>query len=212
MVIAHLVVACYHPDTVDCTLSCGAPTDCADGQSCANGWCASSGVDCTHEGQPVTIDGSVPNNETPDASNANQLCQQGCTKGTCVAGVCVIDCSMDGSCTGDVACPANLPCRVMCGDNACTKKVNCTMASSCDIRCTGQAACADEIQCGAGDCDVTCSGPQSCKRRTKCDMSCSCDVTCSGPMSCGEASACPAGTCRVGNGCSSLLAGCNTCN
>jgi hypothetical protein len=211
MVIAHSVVACYHPDTVDCTLQCSAPTDCAGGQSCANGWCANTGVSCTHEGQPVTIDGAV-NNNTPDASNANALCQQGCTKGTCQAGVCVIDCSEEGSCQMDVACPANLPCRVICGDNSCTKKVNCTMATSCDVRCSGQNACGDEVQCSPGECDVACTGAGSCKRRTKCGGSCACDVTCSGPMSCMEVSECPSATCRVGNGCSSIPTGCDTCN
>jgi hypothetical protein len=204
------VVACYHPDTVDCTLQCGAPTDCADGQSCANGWCANTGVTCTHEGQPVTVDAAV-NNNGPDGGNENALCQQGCTKGTCQAGVCVIDCSATGSCS-DVACPANLPCRVICGDNSCTKKINCTMASSCDVRCTGQNACADEIQCPMGECDVACTGAGSCKRRTKCGNSCACDVTCSGPMSCMEASECPSMACRIGNGCSSVLATCETCN
>lgn len=212
MVIAHLVVACYHPETQDCTLQCGAPTDCADGQSCANGWCANTGVSCTREGNPVVVDGAVNNNGSPDASNANALCQQGCSKGTCIDGVCVIDCSADGSCPNDVACPANLPCRVICGDSSCAKKINCTMATSCDIRCQGQNACGDEIQCSAGECDVACTGAGSCKRRTKCAGSCACDVTCSGPMSCMEASECPAMTCRIGNGCSSLLAGCNDCN
>lgn len=211
MAFAYLATACYHPDTLDCTLQCGAPTDCADGQSCANGWCANAGVSCTHEGQPVTVDGAV-NNNTPDANTANAICQQGCTKGTCIDGVCVMDCSAAGSCMNDVICPANLPCRVLCGDNACAKHINCSMSSSCDVRCTGQMACGDEIQCPAGECDVVCSGLSSCKRRTKCDMSCACDVTCSGPMSCMEASACPESTCRVGNGCSSLLNDCNSCH
>lgn len=212
MAIVHCVVACYHPETVDCTLQCGAPTDCADGQSCANGWCASSGVSCTHEGQPITIDGAVNTNTGPDAGNVNALCQQGCSKGTCVDGVCVIDCSADGSCPNDVSCPANLPCRVLCGDSACGHKVLCSMSTSCEVRCTGTNACADEIQCPAGECDVVCSGSGSCKRRTKCGNSCACDVSCSGPLSCMEASECPEPTCRVGNGCSSLPTGCETCN
>lgn len=211
MVITHLVVACYQPETIDCTLRCGAPTDCADGQSCSNGWCAADGVRCDEQDQPATSDARV-NPTTPDAANANALCQQGCSKGTCVDGVCVIDCSNAESCDGDVDCPANVPCRVTCGNNACTKKINCTQSTSCDIRCTGQAACAGEIQCSAGACNVTCSGPGACKQRTRCANSCSCDVTCTGAGSCAEESACPGSACRVGSGCSSTPSGCDTCS
>jgi hypothetical protein len=212
MVIAHFVVACYHPETRDCTLQCSAPTDCAGEQSCSSGWCASDGIRCTEEGQPITVDGSVNTDSSADADAANALCQQGCSKGTCMAGVCVIDCSADGACPNDVACPANLPCRVLCGDNACGHKIQCGTSSSCEVQCTGQMSCLDEIICPAGDCDVVCSGASSCKRRTKCANSCSCDVSCTGSLSCNEASECPESACRVGNGCSSTPTGCNTCS
>ncbi|HEU0033740.1 MAG TPA: hypothetical protein VFQ53_24100 [Kofleriaceae bacterium] len=141
------------------------------------------------------------------------LCEQGCSMGTCEAGVCVIDCTLPGSCaTADVICPANLPCRVECGELSCIKKVNCELSTACTVLCSGDGSCHDEIKCGLGPCDVTCSGVNSCDRRTKCGTSCSCDVSCTGSGSCGEASECPTGTpCRVGNGCTSQLTGCDRC-
>ena len=216
-VIAHLA-GCYHPNTIDCTVECSAATECTGGQQCHNGWCVSPNVECDSGGNPVMIDAAVDGaiTQTPDAdTTAQQLCAQGCSKGTCdAAGVCVIDCSGHEKCTNtDVQCPANLPCRVLCGAGSCTHKVICTMSSSCDVQCTGDMSCQDEIQCPKNaECDVMCSGTSSCKRRTKCADSCACDVSCTGPLSCMEASECPAMSCRVGNGCSSIPTGCETCN
>lgn len=217
-VLAHLA-ACYHPATLDCTVQCSAATDCTGGQACRGGWCVGSGVTCDHDGHPVIIDAATMSDGsvvTPDAdATAYKLCQQGCSRGTCDAqGVCVIDCSGTGKCLNDVTCPTNLPCRVVCGDGSCQHHVFCSMATSCEVQCTGTNACGDEIQCPANHtCDVTCSGAGSCKRRTRCADSCSCDVTCSGSLSCPEPSECPlATTCKVGNGCSSIPAGCDTCN
>src|SRR6185369_14727368 len=103
------------------------------------------------EDQPVTpADAAMPPTSTPDAPS-NSLCELGCTNGTCVAGVCVIDCAPLNACPNDVMCPPNLPCRVICGEQACKKKVNCTMATSCEVQCGGTNACADDIQCPAGD-------------------------------------------------------------
>jgi hypothetical protein len=36
-------------------------------------------------------------------------------------------------------------------------------------------------------------------------------VSCTGTGSCAEPSECPEATCRIGNGCTSLLAGCDSC-
>ena len=207
------LVGCYHPATLDCTVQCSAATDCTGGQACRGGWCVKSGIECDHEGNPVMVD-AAPVAPSPDADNtAVLLCQQGCTKGTCDAqGVCVIDCSGTGKCLMDVTCPANLPCRVVCGNGSCMHHVFCSTTTSCEVQCNGTNACGDEIQCPPDHpCDVTCSGTGSCKRRTRCAESCSCDVTCSGPMSCPEPSECPMG-CNVGNGCSSLPTSCNRCN
>lgn len=208
MVAAHISTGCYAPSLRDCTVTCSGPDPCAGNQVCLQGLCAAPNVTrCTDDGQPVIVDASPMPDASADARpDAYDLCTQGCSMGTCIGGICTIDCSADGACPDDVACPANLPCHVICGDGACGHKVNCTMASSCRVDCSGEGACADEIQCpNHRECDVNCTGTSSCKRRTKCGMSCACDVTCSGSGSCGEASECPASECRIGNGCSSLV-------
>jgi len=217
-VVAHigLVAGCYQPALRDCTITCTGDGQCASGQVCVDGFCAGTNVvRCTEEGQPVIVDAAAVTSdaeEPPADADPNVLCNQGCTKGTCIDGVCTIDCSQAGACQTDVVCPLNLPCHVICGDGACHGKVNCTGAESCRVDCTGELACDDDIQCPSGrDCDVVCSGTGSCKHRTKCSNSCSCDVTCSGTGSCPEASECPEMSCRIGNGCTSQLAGCNTC-
>jgi hypothetical protein len=51
------LAACYAPDTRDCTIACGAPTDCAHGQQCgADGFCAAPDVSCSGDaGTPVAL-------------------------------------------------------------------------------------------------------------------------------------------------------------
>jgi hypothetical protein len=209
--LTYLAAGCYNPQLRDCTVHCSKPTDCTGGQECKGGWCAMPEVkECPKEGagedRDAMIDAAV--STMPDALS---LCEQGCPNGTCVDGVCVIDCSAPGACPNDVVCPANLPCRVVCGQGSCGHKVNCSLSTSCEVQCNGDNSCADEIICGVNRCDVDCIGASSCKRRTKCSMACACDVSCIGTGSCVEASECPASTCKLGNGCTSLLAGCNDC-
>ena len=208
------MVACYHPNTLDCTVECSGPTECASGQSCKDGWCVGPNIECDSGGNPIEIDAGADSALPADADDsAQRLCEQGCTNGTCVEGVCVINCSGTDQCIAtDVRCPENLPCRVMCGPMSCTHKIVCNTSSSCEVQCTGDGSCQDEIQCPSGECDVMCTGANTCKKRTKCANSCACDVSCIGVLSCAEASECPESTCRVGNGCSSIPTGCDTCN
>ena len=204
------LVGCYSPSVRDCTVSCANPGDCAGGQVCtSDGWCAAAAetscMGVAPDSTMATSDGAM--------ADARPLCELGCPNGTCVGGVCVIDCSAAGSCIADITCPPNIPCRVVCGDNACTKKVFCALAATCEVQCNGINACADEIVCGKDPCDVTCAGAGSCKRRVKCKESCACDVLCDGVGSCVETPECPlADACRLGRGCSSELAGCDRCN
>lgn len=215
-VLAHLV-ACYEPQVRNCTLACSGPGQCAAGQTCtSDGYCAAPEISSCREYE-ATLDAAavVTDAETAiDASgNDNTVCLQGCSSGTCDSGVCVIDCTAPNSCANDVVCPANLPCRVECGDTACGGKINCTKSTSCTVQCTGEDSCDDEIQCPPGEpCDVTCSGAGSCVKRTKCKDSCSCDVRCTGMGSCAEPSECQEALCRIGNGCTSTVLTCDTCN
>src|SRR5690349_8077127 len=122
VVIAHLVAiaGCYDPDLRDCTVSCATPSDCANGQSCVAGWCTGTTTcsigpvgDDQGDDEPGATDAAIAN--PPDAPPNQAMCQLGCTNGTCLAGVCVIDCSALNACAGDVMCPPNIPCRVVCG-------------------------------------------------------------------------------------------------
>lgn len=215
VLVAHLVTitACYEPKLKDCTVQCSKPDDCTGGQVCrSDGWCAMPDVEaCPTGGNQGGDNGSIIDGPTVTI-DAPDLCPQGCTKGTCINGVCVIDCGTPYACTeSDVQCPANIPCRVVCGDHSCAKHVVCGLASSCEVQCSGDYSCGDVIQCNDNRCSVTCSGLSSCKRHTDCSHSCGCDVSCTGTGSCLEASACPALTCKLGNGCSSQLTGCSNC-
>ncbi len=212
VVVAYLA-GCYEPELRDCTVHCTSASDCTGGQVCRkDGWCAMPEITkCPKADHDETESNPDAAAVAPDAPPSPTVCEQGCTNGSCEDGVCVIDCSTAYACSSDVTCPANLPCRVVCGDHACAKKVNCGMATSCDVQCTGDDACADDIQCNMGRCKIDCAGESSCKKKLKCDHACACDVTCSGLGSCAEPAACPAPSCKLGNGCSSLLAGCDRC-
>ena len=55
-----LLVACYEPEAVNCTIECGGPDECADGQTCgSDGFCASPDVAGTcradHTDEPKTV-------------------------------------------------------------------------------------------------------------------------------------------------------------
>ncbi len=213
-VVVACVAGCYSPQFHDCTTQCSHSSDCVNGQVCGeDGWCAEPSI-AGHCEQRVAAndaarsDGSRGSDAPPDAD----LCAAAGTNGTCDQGTCVIDCSVANSCMVDIVCPAGVPCRVVCGDKACTHHVTCPPASACEVQCTGAYSCGDVIACGTAPCAVTCSGYASCHRHTSCANACACDVSCTGTMACGELSMCPLGTtCALGHGCTSQPTGCDTC-
>jgi hypothetical protein len=210
------LAGCYDPSYRNCTVACAQASECSPDQICgADGWCAAPDVAGRCEGirdaEPDALppDADVTDSPAPDASTS---CEEVCDAGTCVDGVCTIDCSGDEACRGfEVTCPAGVPCHVICGDLACDKHVDCTLATACVIECVGVDACHEEVRCGTGPCDVTCSGFKSCGKKTKCADSCSCDVRCAGLEACHDPSECPAAACVFGNGCTSDPLGCDQC-
>jgi len=212
MVAVATGAGCYSPTLRDCTVTCTAERDCGGGQRCGpDGFCAAPSIAgrCTTSDAATGSDG--PGATSDAAVTADALCALGCTNGTCDGGVCVIDCSAPDSCPGTIACPPNIPCRVVCGDSACDRNVECRLATACEVACVGTNSCAEEIRCGLAPCTVTCSGDGACKR-VKCKDACSCDATCSGEGACTDTTECPLGDpCRLGAGCSSQLAGCDRC-
>lgn len=101
--------------------------------------------------------------------------------GTCVTGVCVIDCGVT-QCASGVTCPADMPCRIECNAaDECQGGLDCTLASSCDIACNAPGTCGGQsavalISCPMTGCNVDCAA-DAC---TWLGISClgSCDVTC----------------------------------
>ncbi len=184
--------------------ACKGPQDCAPGRSCEAGWCVTlAGGDASTFDAPVDLDG------TPDGPPF--VCPASCTR--CEGGICIIECSTDGSCSDTVVCPAGVPCNVRCnGQLACQRGVNCTQASSCAIECTNGSACIGNLTCGKGRCDINCTGASSCTAGIDCGQSCACDVRCIGGGTCSPAASCPGGAaCDTGPGCTSEGAACNKC-
>lgn len=207
------LAACYEPSLRNCSVQCDEGDQCLGTQVCVGGYCADPNVSRCDDGQPVVVDARMAATDVATPVDAMPGCtSQNCANGTCIGGVCTIDCSAADSCEIGVTCPADLPCRVICGDASCSEKINCTMASSCKVDCVGTQSCLEEIQCPADRaCDVTCSGEGSCGKKVKCGDSCACNITCTGLNSCAETPECPASLCRVANACTSQVAGCNTC-
>jgi hypothetical protein len=205
---------CYDPSFRNCTVACAQASDCSPDQICGgDGWCAEPDVAGRCDGiRDAEPDAPTPDADVPDPSpDAATGCKDVCAAGTCVDGVCTIDCSAEDTCANDVICPTGVPCRVICGDSSCDKHVDCTRSTSCTVECEGNLSCQDEIRCGNGPCDVSCNGYRSCAHRVKCAESCRCDVDCLGIEACHDPAECPADACDFGFGCTTETPGCDQC-
>ena len=130
------------------------------------------------------------------------ICPPECNGG-CEDATCIIDCSSPDECPGDIICPDNLDCLLLCRDDyACdgdslvcpttgTCEVDCTGRFSCensefiggtghlDIQCTGNYACMNShLTCGEGACHSTCRGRFANLEEYDCGSSCDCASTC----------------------------------
>lgn len=81
--------------------------------------------------------------------------------GSCVDGTCEI--ANNGEVA--IACPAGMPCRVLClaGSRPCRDGVSCAGATSCEVHCIGFRACQYGVDCADSTCAVTCNGDEACE-------------------------------------------------
>lgn len=114
----------------------------------------------------VGPDAGKKDSATIDSPINPPSCQSVCPMngGTCVNGVCVIDCGFGpNGCPTKVVCPKGVPCKVLCGGtSSCGQGVDCTQASSCEISCGGISSCGGKVSCAGTTCSVNCSGISSC--------------------------------------------------
>jgi hypothetical protein len=113
-------------------------------------------------------------------SDALFSCEAVCDAGQCVGGTCVIT---GGA--GQIACPPQVPCRVLCSGSACTAGITCS-SSSCEIQCDGGACNGGTIQCSGATCAIGCfPAPNSTCQGVAifCDAS-TCNLDCAGGNTC----------------------------
>ncbi len=183
---------------------CTTQADCNPlGRTCMDGYCV-VGPGGVNDAARPSPDASMP---SPDARECPGACSS-CDPGT---KQCKIDCAVT-SCTGGnaIVCPPGWNCEVLCStSNSCRNGVRCANTLSCDVQCTGTASCRGVV-CGAGPCNITCTGNNAC-RGVECGTSCACDVTCGNAAFCGQV-LCGDPQCDdQPDGCTSGIAGCDTC-
>jgi len=188
--------------------TCVTSADCTGGRVCSQGFCVDplAESDAGAADAAPLDDGGAPADTGPDAF----VCPPQCS--SCALGVCVMDCTPQGSCGTRVVCPAGMPCAVQCGDSACGAGVDCSSATDCRIDCTQPLSCGGHLSCGDGPCRVQCSGVGACTGGIDCDNSCKCDVLCTGTGTCTPAAQCNGpNQCDTGKGCTSSPNPCHSC-
>jgi hypothetical protein len=118
--------------------------------------------------------------------------------GTCNKGTCVIDVTT----TGDIMCPAGLPCLVNCNaTGACDGNVDCSAATTCTINCAVAATCnTARFDCHDVGCTVYCRAVNTCNISTIDVTHSQCDLDCCAANTCNQDVATPQ-TCSFSNNC-----------
>ena len=178
-------------------LKCFSQNDCTQfpGTICQGGYCVRGMIDA----RVVELDAFV----------CPALCNGGCD-----TSASPIVCTVTGTGTGNIVCPAGYRCNITCGNQGACGAINCSNGASCDIDCLAGSACLG-ITCMTKNCDITCTGENACG-----NMSCTsgnCTAACSGSDACGSLS-CGDGncteTCGSGGGsqvCGNLQCGAGNC-
>ncbi len=97
------VAGCYSPDVRDCTVTCSAPAECADGQQCLSGFCVADGT------TPVCTNPAAPD-ATPAATTQLHITIMGHGH-VAIGGTIVCDSEQMMNATGD--CTITLPQHVV---------------------------------------------------------------------------------------------------
>lgn len=95
LAISIALTACYSPELANCTVACGADTDCGDGQRCnAQGLCAGDGVACnaSEADAAVTADTQEPDSQVPQTMLRVHVMDQG--EVTFGSHLCTMDCTV----------------------------------------------------------------------------------------------------------------------
>jgi hypothetical protein len=200
--LAVLAVGCSF-DRRSGAFRCDSGEACGPERVCQDGWCVSTSQPLADGGGDGDGDGDAGG---PDGAFA---CPADCTR--CDGDLCVMDCSVSGSCATEVVCPAGVRCKVECGTASCGAGIDCSAAASCRIECPNDQACAGLITCGPGFCRVECGGLDSCTGGIDCSGSCACDTFCTGAGSCAVAPSCTKPMCTSGVDCTSVMGQCNEC-
>jgi hypothetical protein len=172
------------------------------------------GTDASIDARPVLppgSDGSVVTDGGSDATtDADAPVGLACADSLCAArggrcadagNDCIIECTDAGtSCTGTIACPPGIGCRVICAaDDSCAQKVDCTQATACDVVCSGKHTC-NGVACAGKTCAVSCTGMDSCQTGAiTCTAADSCAIACTGGgmKNCNDAVTCTSASCSV---------------
>jgi hypothetical protein len=197
--------------------SCTTSDQCDSGRLCVDGFCVVGGSGTQNDAPQSTGSDAGGTKPPPDGSTGG-MCPQQCTTCSVALKTCEIDCTNDAcNSNGPLQCPAGYACTIACGALDACNDVDCTQATSCTVSCSGHSSC-QEVDCGSGKCDIMCTGHDACGGTIDCSQSCACDVTCgsgstaaNGP--CQGDIMCQGELCGAldGEGCTSQLPGCNTC-
>ena len=154
-------------------LKCSSQPDCTQfpGTICSSGYC---------------VRGTLP----IDARELDAfVCPAVC--GSCDTSVTPTVCTITGTGSGNIDCPAGYKCNITCGQAGACGAISCGSAASCDIDCLAADSCLG-ITCATKNCDITCTGVNACG-----NMSCTtgnCTAACTGSDACGTLS-CSGGNC-----------------
>jgi len=116
--------------------------------------------------------------------------------GTCDRGTCEIDVTT----TGDVTCPAGMPCVIKCNaTGACNGTIDCSAATKCTIDCDASTTCnLAHFNCHGADCTIVCHATNTCNLSTIDVTQSQCDLQCCASNTCSNDVATPQ-TCSFGN-------------